>query len=169
MKKTDWIWIPVVLAVFGLAGINQGVALESDSPAAPDFTLEDLKGNEISLNDYKGKVLFLNFWATWCGPCRREIPDFIEAYDEYGDDGLEILGVSVDQGSQKKIVQFVEAYKINYPVVMYTNQLVRDYQPGNYIPSTIIIDREGKIRHKQIGLMSKDLVVDLFLRFSKED
>lgn len=167
MNKIDWLIIPAVLVLFSLVSVSAACA-PNNHPAAPDFTLKDLNGNEISLSDYEGKVLFLNFWATWCPPCRREIPDFIEVYDEYKDQGLEILGVSVDDMSPDRVLRFVKENEINYPVAMYTMDLINDYRPGRGIPSTIIIDKMGRLRHKQIGMMSKDMVLYFFKEFSKD-
>ena len=122
--------------------------------AAPDFTLTDLSGKSISLSDLKGKVIFVNFWATWCGPCRHEIPDFIEFYKENKDNGAVILGVSVDK-SANKVRDFADEYKINYPIAMATDNIVKDYRPGKFIPTTIIIDTEGMIQDKKVGVMDK--------------
>jgi peroxiredoxin len=168
MKKMARLLIPMSLVFFLLASVNATCARE-DYPAAPDFTLKDLNGNQISLSDYQGKVLFLNFWATWCGPCRVEIPDFIEVYDEYKDKGLEILGVSVDSMNPDKVLEFVNKNEMNYPVVMFTRDLINDYRPGRAVPATIVIDKKGRLRHKQIGTMSKEMVIDIFEEISKEN
>jgi peroxiredoxin len=167
MNKIKWLIIPAVFLLISLVSVSAACA-PNNHPAAPDFTLKDLNGKEISLSDYEGKVLFLNFWATWCGPCRAEIPDFIEVYDEYKDQGLEILGVSVDDMSPDKVLRFVEKSEINYPVAMYTNALMNDYRPGRMIPTTVIIDKMGRLRHKQIGTMSKEMVLYFFKEFSKD-
>lgn len=147
-------------------------AAQSSNLPAPDFTLTDLNGKTIKLADYKGKVLFLNFWATWCPPCRAEIPDFVEAYAEQKDNGLEILGISVDTKGKGTVADFVEQYKINYPVVLESRQkiekLVNDYQPGQYIPATIIIDKSGRIRHKEVGAIDKEILLKHFQRYIAE-
>jgi len=167
MRKIAWLIIPFIL--FTSACVQ---AEKSENPAeypqAPEFTLEDLSGNPVTLSSLKGKVVFLNFWATWCGPCVREIPDFIEAYKEYKDKGMEIIGISVDEGSSAKVVKFVEEHEINYPIVMYTTQFIRDYMPGNAIPVTIIIDPQGKIRYKKIGLTNKAFLENWFLKLTEE-
>jgi len=137
-------------------------------PDAPEFTLEDLKGSKISLSDMNGKVVFLNIWATWCGPCKREIPDFIEMYEQYKDKGLEIIGISVDEISPSRVLQFTEKYKINYPVAMTTAKINRDYGPFRAVPVTIIIDKNGKIRHRQIGQVNKKFVETWFTALAEE-
>jgi len=139
-----------------------------DYPQAPEFTLEDLNGNKISLSDLNGKVIFLNFWATWCGPCKAEIPHFIEAYKEYKDKGMEIIGISVDRTGAKSVIKFAEKYKINYPVAMYTLDIIKDYRPGNAIPVTIIIGPNGKIRHKKVGYTEKKYLKNWFLKLIEE-
>ncbi len=167
MRKWIGLAITSIVALLALViAINASVASD-DSSLAPDFRLKDLSGGDISLSDYEGKVLYLNFWATWCPPCRAEIPDFIEFYNEFKNQGLEILGVSVDQMSTDKVLAFVKANRMNYPVAMYTMELIEDYQPGDSIPTTIVIDRKGMIRHKQVGMMSKEMLIRIFQEVSK--
>jgi cytochrome c biogenesis protein CcmG/thiol:disulfide interchange protein DsbE len=168
MKKFISILIPLALVLFVYAGAEKAISLNKDYPVAPDFTITDLFGNEISLSDYEGKVVLLNFWATWCAPCRAEIPDFIEIYEKYRDKGLVILGISLDSGNENKIRNFVKEYKISYPVAKGALSLARKYESGRLIPETIIIDREGKIRHKHTGPMSKETIEKYFLDLSKE-
>jgi cytochrome c biogenesis protein CcmG/thiol:disulfide interchange protein DsbE len=133
--------------------VSANISYSSDK-TAPDFALTDLSGKPISLSELKGKVIFVNFWATWCPPCRQEIPDFVEFYEENKNKGAVILGVSVDK-SADKVRDFVSEYKINYPIVMATNDMVKDYKPGRYIPTTIIIDTNGMIQDKKVGIMDK--------------
>jgi peroxiredoxin len=140
------------------------LSLASDNPA-PDFELTDLTGKSISLSDLRGKVIFVNFWATWCGPCRQEIPDFIEFYKENKDNGAVILGVSVDK-STNKVRDFASDYGINYPIAMATDAIVKDYKPGKFVPTTIIIDSNGMIQQKQIGVMDKSALEHYFKEYS---
>lgn len=168
MKKYTWILIPLVLVLFVYAKAEISGNSGEEYPQAPEFTLEDLKGSKISLSNLSGKVVLLNVWATWCGPCKREIPDFIEAYEQYKDKGLEIIGISVDRISQSKVLQFTEKYKINYPVAMTTSKLTKDYGPFPAIPVTIIIDRNGKIRYRKIGQVDKKFVENWFTKLIAE-
>ena len=128
---------------------------------APDFTLADLEGNRVQLADYGGKVVLLNFWGTWCGPCRREIPDFIELVDKYQESGLEIIGVTLTSGPPENIQRFSDRMGINYTLltdieVRETQTVTWEYgkatgRPINGIPTTFIIDREGYIVKKYTG------------------
>jgi cytochrome c biogenesis protein CcmG/thiol:disulfide interchange protein DsbE len=157
--------IVMVLAIIGAACAQ--AKTEAEAVPAPEFSLKDLQGNALSLASYKGKVLILNFWATWCPPCRREIPDFIEAYKDLKDKGLEILGVSVDELSAEALRDWTQKAGMNYPVALATAKVIADYQPGEFIPATIVIDRSGRIRYRQSSLMDKETLLRLFAEFSK--
>jgi cytochrome c biogenesis protein CcmG/thiol:disulfide interchange protein DsbE len=168
MKKMVWLSLPLILAFSLCAKAEKGDIPGSTFSPAPDFTLTDLMGNELMLSDYQGKVVFMNFWATWCPPCRAEIPGFVEAYQEYKDDGMEIIGISVDRVGKDKVLDFARAFNINYPVAIFTSKIIRDYEPGRMIPTTIIIDKNGRIRHKHIGYMDKDTLERYFLDLADE-
>lgn len=168
MKKV--ILLSIICASLILLTGQTGISsyMQEDPPNAPDFTVIDLEGNEITLTDYQGKIVFLNFWATWCSPCREEIPGFIEAYEEHKEEGMRIIGISLDQGKEDKIREFVEEYKINYPVAKGDSDLVRKYQTGRVVPETFIIDQEGKFRHKHIGFMDKE-TLEKYFNFLKQE
>jgi peroxiredoxin len=155
----------MVLFVAAAVGACTPARMEQESTPAPAFTIKDLQGKSLSLASYKDKVLVLNFWATWCPPCRKEIPDFIEAYRELGDEGLEILGVSVDETTAEALLEWTKRTGINYPIALATPEIVRDYEPGDYIPATIIIDRKGVIRYRQSELMDKATLLRLFNQY----
>jgi cytochrome c biogenesis protein CcmG/thiol:disulfide interchange protein DsbE len=165
MKSLVKLASALTLILFALIMINN-ISAADQGKKAPDFALKDLSGKSISLSDYKGKVVFLNFWATWCPPCRQEIPGFIKAFDKYKDQGLVILGVAVSD-RENSVKNFVDRNKINYPVAMGDMKIVQDYEPGQYIPATVIIDRNGKIHHKHVGYMELSQVEDLFQELSK--
>lgn len=168
MKKTSWVLVPFILFLFICAKAEKPASRDRNNADAPDFTLKDLKGNEVSLSACRGKVIFLNFWATWCPPCRQEIPGFIEVYNGYKDRGMVIIGISLDRKSPDSILEFAEEYKINYPLVMATAKIVMDYQPGDFIPATIIIDKNGKIRERHVGYMDKATLKSYFLKLAEE-
>ncbi len=163
----------IIIPVFGLTVILFVFAplFYGGSPAqsaAPDFKIKDLNGKEHTLAEYKGKVLFLNFWATWCPPCRAEVPDFVEAYKAYKDQGLEILGISVDEGGVDAVKPFASKYRVNYPLAMVTEQIYNDYQPGAYIPTTFLIDKSGRIRDKIVGQIDKESFLAAFNKLKDE-
>ena len=125
---------------------------DDNSAKAPDFALANSKGETVRLSSFEDKVIILNFWATWCGPCRMEIPGFVDLYKKYNEKGLEIIGVSVDQSGWNAVKPFIKNYKINYPILMFNNQVVMDYGGIRGIPTTFIINRKGEIVEKIVGL-----------------
>ncbi|MFH1783814.1 MAG: TlpA disulfide reductase family protein [bacterium] len=141
----------------------------SEKGLAPDFTLEDLEGNEITLSELRGAVIILDFWATWCPPCRDEIPGFIKLYDKYNEKGLEIIGISVDKGSDGQLIKFAEEWNMNYPIVRSTNDVNKAYGGIRAIPTTFIIDKKGKIRNKHIGFASYETFEEEVLELLNEE
>jgi thiol-disulfide isomerase/thioredoxin len=127
-------------------------------PANLNFTLKDVNGKNVNLSHSKGKVILLDFWATWCGPCKVEIPWFVEFQDKYGKAGLQVIGISVDD-TVPKLVPYVKDMKMNYPVLLgLGNDRVLDaYGPIVGLPVTMIISREGKICSRHIGMGSKEV------------
>ena len=122
---------------------------------APAWELKDVEGNTIKSSDFKGKVVVLDFWATWCGPCRAEIPSFIALQDKYGKDGLVVVGVSLDEEGASVVKPFMKRNKINYPIVMADTRIADLFGGVEGIPTTFVIDRDGKIAAKHVGLTSK--------------
>jgi len=122
---------------------------------APAFTLQDLNGNNVSLADFKGKVVILDFWATWCPPCIKEIPDFIELYQKYKDKGFAMLGISLDQAGISVVQSFAQKYKINYPIMMTDGRIDKEYGGITAIPTTFVIDPAGNIHKKYVGYIEK--------------
>jgi cytochrome c biogenesis protein CcmG/thiol:disulfide interchange protein DsbE len=117
-----------------------------------DFTLKDLDGQEISISDFSGDIVVLNFWATWCPPCRAEIPDFIEVYSDYRDKGVQFIGVSSED--ERTLRGFVNDFGINYPILVDTSNIGGAWDI-RAIPTTFILDRSGKILFKNVGMMTK--------------
>jgi thiol-disulfide isomerase/thioredoxin len=126
-------------------------------PANLNFTLKDVDGKDVKLASLKGKVVLLDFWATWCGPCKIEIPWFIEFQNKYGKDGLQVVGVSVDD-TQAKLKPYVAQMKMNYTVLQgLDHDDIQDaFGPLVGIPVTVLISRDGKVCAKHTGLSSKD-------------
>ena len=135
---------------------------------APNFTLPDVSGKQVSLADHKGKVVLLNFWATWCGPCKREIPDFMEMKRDYAGRDFEIIGVSVDQDGVRKVEPFVKNTGINYPVLVDGNKISGLYGGVQSIPTTFVLDKEGRIVAQYVGLRDRKVFDDLAQALMKE-
>jgi thiol-disulfide isomerase/thioredoxin len=133
---------------------GDGVLVGKNAPL--HFTLKDMHGTDVALSSYKGKVIILNFWATWCGPCKAEIPDLVKLQEQYRDD-LVVLGFSVDD-TPEKMMPYATEYKINYPLLVGNGREdVQDaYGPLWGIPVSVIIDREGKIARKHSGIASRE-------------
>lgn len=123
---------------------------------APDFQLVDLEGKVNSLADYRGKVVIFDFWATWCGPCKMEIPHFIDLQKIYGEKGLQIVGVSLDQGGKKDVAPFAKAKGINYDMLIGTNEAAMAYGGVKGIPTTFVLTQDGKIYKKYVGVRPRE-------------
>jgi thiol-disulfide isomerase/thioredoxin len=123
---------------------------------APVWTLKDVDGKAISSEQLKGKVIVLDFWATWCGPCRSEIPGYIELQKQSGPAGLAIVGVSLDRGGPAVVKKFIADLKINYQIVMGDDQIADAFGGVEAIPTTFIIDRNGTIRYRKVGAMAPE-------------
>jgi peroxiredoxin len=125
----------------------------------PEFALKDLSGKQVKLSDYRGKIVVVNFWATWCAPCRMEIPAFIKLREQYRAKGLEVIGISLDtEDDSEGVATFVSSVRINYPVVVGNKEVVEAFGPINAIPTTFIIDRQGRIKGRHLGMLSFDEV-----------
>ena len=151
-KSKIWILISFFLFIV-IVGCQKEVEA---GPTAPDFSLKDLSGQTVTLEQYRGKVVLLDFWATWCPPCRMTIPLLIKLQEKYRDDGLVILGISIDDPQQitdKDLRYFIKMNKINYPVLRYNQKVMKDYFEGERvsIPTMFVVDRNGKIRDMIVG------------------
>jgi len=151
-----------------LAGCSSGartVKAASIRPAserkpAPDFALKDADGRTVHLSDYKGKVVLLDFWATWCGPCRMEIPWFIEMQRQNRDRGFEVLGVSMDDNGWEDVKPFLAEMEVNYRIVIGNDATAEVYGGVESLPTTFLIDREGRIAVVHVGLTSRKDIQD---------
>jgi len=146
-----------LLVAAGLLSCQGQVATGDAKPTAPDFTLKDLDGRPFSLSDTKGKVVILDFWATWCPPCRMEIPHFESLYREYGNRGLVVIGISLDRGDASAVRSFAEDNGISYPIVIGDQETTILYGGIRGIPTTFVIDRKGRIVEKFVGYRSKEV------------
>ena len=148
---------------------NAATIVDGEVYPAPDFTLYTLEGTEIKLSDYLGKIVILDFWATWCAPCRKSIPDLISIQDEYEDE-LVVIGISLDQpATQNNLQLFINNFGINYPVVLCTYEVSEAYGNIQAIPTSFIIDKEGNIINKHIGLVPKSTLIEEINSLLAED
>ncbi|MFH0989485.1 MAG: TlpA disulfide reductase family protein [bacterium] len=139
-----------MLAVIIFLALTTSVLAQS-KPMAPDFSLKTSDGKVIQLDQYKGKVVVVNFWATWCPPCRQEIPGFLKVYKSYRSKGLEIIGIALDQEGWEVVTPFVKKQKLTYPVVIGTQDVVRKFGGIQSIPTTFLVDKSGTVVKRQVG------------------
>ncbi len=130
---------------------NTNNTTNSTREIAPDFSWKDTKGNVVKLSNLKGKVVLIDFWATWCGPCRMTIPHVEAIYEKYKDKGVEVLGVNLDQGNVEKVQQFIKDYGMKYLVIADPNSNVASLYGVNSIPRFFIVDKNGRIAKIIIG------------------
>jgi peroxiredoxin len=163
--------VALVIALVGLAGCgrrgedaaDRGAVPKADAPGEgasgigtaegsipPSFALPNLSGNQVTLSDYKGKVVVLDLWATWCPPCRVEIPFLVELYEEHKDAGLVVVGIGLDDGGANVLRPFAEQNGITYPILVGNRDVAQAYKLKG-IPTTFILDREGRIAAKHVG------------------
>lgn len=124
---------------------------------AKDFKLQDLNGKEVSLAQYRGKVVLLNFWATWCGPCVKEIPDLIRLQEKYKAEGVQVIGVSVDVNGFDDVRPFLaqKQLNLNYPVIVANHLLLEGYKNPSVLPTTFLIDQNGMILNEMVGIVTE--------------
>jgi thiol-disulfide isomerase/thioredoxin len=132
----------------------------TQSSLAPDFSLEALDGKTMRLSDLRGKAVLLNFWATWCGPCKIEMPWFVELQNQYAGQGLQIVGVAMDDASKEDIGKFAKDMGVNYPILIGKESVGDQYGGVPALPESFLIGRDGKIVDKIIGLRGKAEIED---------
>ncbi len=145
----------LIAAVVLIAATRVSTHHASHKYRAPDFTLRDMNGAPVRLSDFRGKAVVLNFWATWCPPCRREIPWFIEMQKKYGPQGLQVIGVSMDDGGRDAVEAFVKRMGINYLIVQGEDHAASLYGGGEVLPTTYYISRDGRVVSSVEGLISE--------------
>ncbi len=127
---------------------------------APDFDLQTLDGKDVKLSDLRGKAVLLNFWATYCGPCKVEMPWFVELQKEYGPQGFQIIGVAMDDASTEDIAKFAKDMGVNYPILLGKESVGESYGGVSVLPTTFFVDRDGKLIAREFGLQSRSVFVD---------
>lgn len=171
-------FLTVSISIFGCEKTNNEIYNNSNTEftslntneekKAADFELKTLDGKNVKLSDYKGKIVIIDFWATWCAPCRKGVPDLVELQKEYKND-LVIIGVSLDQQNTiKDLNPFIKNYGINYPVVLGTQKVVMDYGNIQAIPTSFVINQAGYIVDSHVGLVPKSTYVNTINKLLKE-
>lgn len=169
MKRNPLIlvFVVAVVAAMLLAGIHTARKNRAAGPApgergqmAADFELTSLDGHHVKLSDFRGKAVLLNFWATYCGPCKIEMPWFVQLQKEYGPQGLQIVGVAMDDASTEDITKFATEMGVNYPILLGKESVGQNYGGVSVLPTTFFIDRGGKIVAREFGLHSRSVFVD---------
>ena len=128
-------------------------AVLGQAAVAPELALKDLNGRTVRLSAYRGKVVVINFWATWCPPCRAEMPDLIRLQREYASHGLQIIGITFPPENKTRVQRFARSLKVNYPIVLGTRQIRDRFSSEETLPLTVVIDRDGKVNDIISGIL----------------
>ena len=163
--------VAVIAATMLYFGFHTAQRSRADAPAilgrstpAPDFTLERLDGGSMKLSQLRGKAVLLNFWATWCGPCKIETPWLVELQNQYGSEGLQVVGIAMDDSGKDEIQKFAKAMGVNYPVLLGKEAVGDAYGGVPALPETFVIGRDGKIVDRIIGLKGRAEIEDSIRR-----
>lgn len=124
-------------------------------PTAPSWSLQDLDGQTHQLEDFRGRIILLNFWATWCPPCREEIPEIVELYNAYRDRGVTAIGIAMESGSRRALLSFVEGFRITYPILIGDLTVAQRYRVSG-VPTSFLLDREGRVAKRWLGPYTKE-------------
>lgn len=144
------------------------IARPAEEGAAPNFTVRALSGDKVELADLRGGVVLVNFWATWCPPCRLEMPGFQSVYDEFKDQGFTVVGLAADEGGPGVVSSFIQTNGITYPVAMATMDIQRLYGGVDALPQSFLIDKNGKVRKAVAGVFSEGTLRKMVAELLKE-
>jgi len=144
----------LLILSFGLLFVSCSATEKKNFKKAPDFSLKTTDNRIVKLSEHKGKIVIVNFFATWCPPCKMEIPDFVKFYKENKEKGVVIIGIAVES-KLEDVKKMIKEFKINYPVCLSDGKVEREYGGIRFVPTSFIIDKNGNIYKKQIGMMNK--------------
>lgn len=162
------------IVLFTLSFFSHSVAQQSSQSeseaqnfkTAPDFSLKTMAGDTFTLSEHKGQVVVLNIWATWCGPCRKEIPDFIDLQKELGDKDVLFVGISVDKKGWSKVRPYAQKMEINYPIMIDNGTVSKKYGPIRAIPTSFIINKKGKVEYVAPGMLNKKKLKPILVKLA---
>ncbi len=173
MNRNTVVLVVIILAVTGMLVAGKYLATRQSGAAAtslalgsvkgqvaPDFELTDLEGKPMKLSSLRGEAVLLNFWATWCGPCKIEIPWLIDLQKKYGAQGLRIVGISMDDGGKDAVAKFTKEMGINYPVAIGNEKVADEYGGVQALPTSFYLGRDGKVVARAFGLISRSEIED---------
>ena len=158
------VMVVTLMLVFGIRKSRRASppaqATTTGMKMAPDFTLQSLDGKTVHLSDFRGKAILLNFWATWCEPCKVEMPWIVDLQKKYASQGLQVVGVAMDDASPDEITKFTQQMGVNYPVVIGKDEVADSYGGLPFLPTTFYIGRDGKIVDKVLGIKGRGEIED---------
>ncbi|MBV9479294.1 MAG: redoxin domain-containing protein [Acidobacteria bacterium] len=170
-KHNSFVWVIVIVAVLAMLALAPYMARRARTSSgagagelkgkpAPEFSLEALDGKTVRLADFRGRAVLLNFWATWCQPCKIEMPWFEEMQKQYGPEGLQVVGIAMDDAPKEDISKFAKEMGVNYPILLGKEVVGEAYGGVQFLPSTFFIDRQGRIVDRIFGLKSRSEIED---------
>ena len=146
----------IVQPVYAFHQATAGQPTSNQAKVAPAFQLKDLQGRRIRLSDYRGKVVLINFWATWCAPCQAEMPELVKLQREYASRGLQVISITCPPERKTIVRRVARKFRLNYPVLFGTRETTRLYEADDVLPVTIIVDRDGIIRGRILGILEPE-------------
>jgi peroxiredoxin len=149
MQLLGIVFAAIVMSVSPASGLGQ-------QGKAPQFELKDVNGRTVRLGDYQGKVVLINFWATWCPPCRAEMPDLVRLQREHAKEGLQIIGITYPPEQKDRVRRFARSLKVNYPIILGTRELKARFSSDETLPLTVVIDRDGKVSEIISGILLRE-------------
>lgn len=152
--KTIWLLLLIVASCDATFAQKQEAA--SEPKQSPQFVLKDLAGRTVRLSDYHGKVVMINFWATWCPPCRAEMPELVRLQREHAKQGLQIIGITYPPQQKDRVQRFARSIKVNYPIILGTREIKARFSSEDTLPLTVVINRDGKVSDIISGILLRE-------------